>query len=592
MKYIEIIAELEKELAIIIREKFSISDLDVSINVPTDRSKADLVSNIAFSVAKIAKTSPVVAASQIAEGLSRADDITTYFSITSVAPGFINFHVKDKFLTQVVNDVISAGDSFGSSDMFKGQTWVVEHTSPNPNKAMHIGHLRNNIVGMAIARTIEAMGAKVIYDMIDNDRGIAIAKAMWGYLFAMHRQKATDKDVHYWAKHQKEWYTPEELGRKADHFVGDCYQIGADAYKGDEEIAKIINQMVVDWEAEEPDTWALWERIIGYSHQGINETLAVLNNRWDNQWHEHEHYKQGKKWVEMGLEKGIFKKLPDGAVLSDLAKYKIPDTILLKSTGTALYITQDLALTDLKRKKYNADKMIWVIGPEQGLAMKQVFAICEQLGIGKREDYIHIPYGLVKIVDATGKVKKMSSRGGSTLYIDDLINTVTDELTTTDRGYTEKLAQDIAVSAIKYAIIKIGRNSEVTIDIDNVISLEGDSGVYILYTYGRLNSLLEKDTNTGKLDVELKFSEIEKDLIMQLLYYPKWLSSVANEFAPNLIAEALRKMAQTFNTYYAEERIISEDESETAKKLLLVKAIRVMYKNGLELIGMSPLNKI
>lgn len=592
MKYSDIIKHLEKRMAEIIQGLFTLPELPVvSVNVPTDRSKADLVSNASFVVAKVAHVSPVDAATKTAEALNADTEVAEYFKVSAMAPGFINFHVTNKFLLTVLEDVISAGADYGKNEMYAGQTWVVEHTSPNPNKAMHIGHLRNNAVGMAIARSIEASGAKnVIYDMIDNNRGIAIAKAMWGYLASKNKQGISDKDVHYWVGHTEEWFTPADANIKSDHYIGECYQFGADAYKANEETAKAINQMVVDWESDEPDTWALWKQITDWSHQGINETLTILKNRFDNQWHEHEHYKMGKDFVEKGLSTGIFKKLPDGAVLSNLESFKLPDTILLKSTGTALYITQDIALTNLKRDKFKADKMIWVIGPEQGMAMKQVFAICEQLGIGKKEDYIHIPYGLVKVRDESGVAKKMSSRGGSTLYIDDLIDTVTEQLTATDRGYSKELAQDIAVSAIKYAILKIGRNSDVTIDLDNVISLEGDSGVYILYTYGRMNSLLGKaDQSTV---TEAVFADAERDLIMQLLYYPQWVQSAAKDFAPNLIAESLLKLAQTFNTFYGQERIISEDANATAKKLMLTKAITVAYKNGLELLGMSPLTKI
>lgn len=591
MKPSQIVANIENILSAIISEIFEVHDLTgITLAVPTDRTKADLVCNIAFQVAGRVKKSPLECAETMVARLIEKEDVTKYFTVSAMAPGFINFKAENGFLAQVLNEVLENEAEYGKNEVLTGQTWVVEHTSPNPNKAMHFGHLRNNLVGMAIARALEFSGAHVICDMIDNNRGIAIAKAMWGFLKAKRRDGATDKVLTDWVKEPSAWLTPSEVKIKADHFVGECYLVGADAYKSDEAIAKEINQMVVDWEAEDENTWALWNLVISYAHQGIDETLLQLGNRWDHQWHEHEHYKQGKDLVTAGLEKGIFKKLPDGAVLSNLEQYKLPDTILIKSSGTSLYITQDLALTKLKKEKYQAHKLIWVVGPEQGMALKQVFAICEQLGIGKISDFIHVPYGLVKILDESGRKKKMSSRGGEAVYIDDLIASVTEELMASGRGYTREIAQKIGVSAIKFAILKIGRNSEVAIDLEKVISLEGDSGVYILYTYGRMNSLLEK-AGSGSLSSP-EFTVAETDLLMQLYYFPHWAKSVIREFSPNLIAEYLLKLAQSFNSFYAEERIISEDEKETAKKLALTKALSIVYQSGLELLGMDLIKKI
>ncbi len=222
----------------------------------------------------------------------------------------------------------------------------------------------------------------MVWDAVDNDRGIAIARLMWGYLKFGRKDYAEIADIEYWYKHQDEWQTPEGLGIRPDKFVDELYVKASNDFKENEDTQSKVRQMVIDWENGDEINWALWRKVMEYSHEGQEMTLKRLKSRWDHVWHEHEHYKLGKDLVEEGLKRGIFERTKEGTVITKLDSYRIPNTVVEKSDGTALYITQDLALTRLKKEKYSPDKMFWVIGPEQTLAMQQVFAVSEQLGTG------------------------------------------------------------------------------------------------------------------------------------------------------------------------------------------------------------------
>ncbi|HMS31792.1 MAG TPA: arginine--tRNA ligase [Candidatus Saccharibacteria bacterium] len=571
----------------------SLSPHHSTVSVPTDKKKADYVSNISFQLAKELSQSPLKIAQEIVEEINKIpNDI---FSTEAIMPGFINFRLSNVSLSAVIKDIKKHGSAYGKNTMLEGETWVIEHTSPNPNKAMHVGHLRNNLVGMSIAKILEYSGAKVIRDCVDNDRGIAITKAMWGYLKYERRDKdkKTTYDVDYWIQHKDEWLTPSEINVKPDHFVGECYTLASEDFKNDKDAQDAIRQMAVLWEAGDKNIWALWELIISYAHQGITETLDRVGNHWDKIWHEHEHYNQGKDLVAKGLEKGTFKRLENGAILTNLDAYNIPDTIMLKSDGTSLYITQDIALTKLKKDSYGADKLLWVIGPEQSVAMKQVFAVCEQLGVGNYNDFAHIPYGLVNITDESGAKKKMSSRGGNTLLIDDLLDEVKNTLLNSDRGYTPMLADQIAVAAIKCALLKPARTTDTSINIQQAVSLEGDSGLYLLYTFARVNTVIAK--NMGSITSGLSDSNYtarERELIVKLLYYPEHIKTALSDYSPNVLVEYLLDIAHSFNSLYAKERFISEDLAETNKKMELSTAVSTVFSSALDVIGVKPVERI
>lgn len=573
------------------------SDIEkAQVSVPTDKKKADFVSNVAFLLAKEIGKAPL----QIAEEIStKFAELTDEYTVDFATPGFINFRISDKAVALIAETIIEQKQAFGNSETYKNQTWVIEHTSPNPNKAMHVGHLRNNLLGISIANLLEFSGANVIRDWVDNDRGIAIAKAMWGYLAFQAKDSNLKAEVigynliDSWYDNPQGWHTPEDVNTKSDHFIGDCYTAGSDAFKNSDVVQEAIRRLALNWELGDEKVWKLWELILNYSHDGIFKTLERIGNRWDNGWHEHEHYKQGKDLVQLGLDKGIFQQLDDGAILTKLDAYNLPDTVVLKSDGTSLYITQDLALTKLKKETYEADKLIWVIGPEQTVAMKQVFAICEQLGIGSFDDFIHVPYGLISI-SKDGVRKKMSSRGGDALLIDTLLDTVQSAVIEKDRGYTAEDADKIAVAAVKFAMLKPARNTDTVLDITQIVNLEGDSGVYVLYSMARMRALLAKQelvSNTN-IEAQYKYDDLEHSLIVNLSYFPGVVRTAAADFSPNLLVEYALDIARSFNAVYARERFLTDDINETQKKLGIAAACLAVLETTTKLLGLPVIEEI
>lgn len=509
--------------------------------------------------------------------------------IAVAGPGFINFFLAVPVWSAAVHAILEAGERYGSSTEGQGKIWAIEHTSPNPNKAMHLGHLRNNVTGMAIANIWEFQGYRVIRDMVDNDRGIAIAKLMWGYLKFAHSRGEQHTDLTYWFEHQDEWSTPDEKSVRPDRFVEELYVKAHEDCK-DPAVDAQVRQLVVDWEAGEPKNRALWARVLEYSHDGQNRTLARLGNIWHKRWREHEHYQAGKDLVEKGLSSGVFRKLENGAVLTNLESYGIPDTIVIKNDGTSLYITQDLALTRLKRETFHADRLFWVIGPEQSLALKQMFAVCEQLGIGKVADYTHIPFGYMSIKGQG----KMSSRLGNVVYIDDLLDMAKAQvleimqegpLSPAERDAT---AEAIAVGAVKYSILRVGRTTDTAFDFATSLSLDGDSGPYIQYAHARCCSVLER---AGRQDETARWHDLEPAelaLMKWLARFPEAVSHAGHEMAPNVIAGYLLELAQRWSAFYHECPILTAvGVGVSVRRLQLATATKHVLANGLSLLGIA-----
>lgn len=499
--------------------------------------------------------------------------------------GFINISIKNEALISPTDKVLK-GDW---EKPLKGKTFLLEHTSPNPNKAMHLGHLRNNLTGMAIANIFEYLGAKVIKDCIDNNRGIAIAKLMWGYLKFGRKDKKQIIDIDYWFNHQEEWQIPEETKQRPDRFVDELYVKGSEDCNSPE-TEKKVRQLVIDWEAKDEKNWALWKKVLQYSYEGQVLTLKRLGSSWDKVWHEHEHYQQGKDLVKKGLEMGVFKTGKLGAIVTDLKKYGLDDTVVIKGDGTALYITQDLALTKLKKETYKPEKLFWVIGPEQSLALKQMFACCEQLGIIKVKDCNHVAYGYMSL---KGK-GKMSSRAGTVIYIDDLLDEAKKQIQSSFKC-NDELAEKIGVGAVKYSILKVGRLKNMSFDFKESLSFEGNSGPYLQYTYARAKSVLRKskiqqgpalpDGKNGPLNQE------EEILLRTLYRFEEVVVEAAENLAPNKIAEFLYDLAQKFNGFYNKHRVIGSGKAE-AFRLWLTSATAEILKKGLGLLGIQTPEKM
>lgn len=549
-------------------------------------SHGDLSTNAALIAAKNNKTSPMVEAEQMALELGGLAGVS---KAVAVAPGFVNVFLADSEINSEVVRAGAEGESYGKSHWGEGKKWMIEHTSANPNKALHLGHLRNCVTGMAISNLWEEVGISVTRDYVLNDRGIAIAKIEWGYLKFGRRDGSTEViDPKFWSEHKEEWLTPNEAKEKADRFVDRMYVSGSQDFEKNKETEDCVRKFVVDWEAGDEANRELANTLVTWALEGQQETLSKLGSRVDLYWKESEHYGEGKSWVRKGLEQGIFKKLEDGAVLSSLEGYRLPDTILEKKDGTSLYITQDIALTALK-KNTGADKLFWVVGPEQSMALKQVFAICEQLGMGKREDFTHLSFGYMS-VKGRGK---MSSRAGTVVYADELLDAAKSELKVVipeekfQAADAESL-EAIALAAIKYSILKTGRNTDTAFDMEASLDVLGDSGPYLQYSCARAKSILRKAGESGPTT---QFTDKVSSIERMLIRYGDIVLRAAQDVAPNMLAQYLMKLAREFNSYYDKTPIIDSGENKS-HRLSVVRAFVSIMQSGLRLLGIRSLERM
>ncbi|MDQ6986154.1 MAG: arginine--tRNA ligase, partial [Candidatus Dojkabacteria bacterium] len=571
---------------------------EIFLEIPKDNTHGDYATNIAMQIVKKLGKNPREIASEIVENIN--SDLVDKAEVAG--PGFINFFVNTDIYTSVVREILEKRENFGKSEIKKGKTVLIEHTSPNPNKEFHIGHLKTNVIGISTARIFEAVGAKVYRDCIDNNRGIAIARLMWGYLEFAKKDDSLPTDLNYWFDNKEKWNTPESANTEPGRFVDQLYTKATEPFKNDPEVEKAVRKMVIDWESEDEKNWALWELTQKWVWEGYRNILTRIDGLdFDKVWHEHELYKNGKKHVERGLKEGIFKKLDDGAVITDFNKFDgITDTVLIKNDGTSLYITQDLELTYRKREEFHPDEMYWVIGPEQSLAMKQMFKACSQLGFGEYEDYHHIPYGFILAKGADGNAKKMSSRDGTSEHVSDLIECAKKEISKFleerdfDDSEKDNIAETIAIGAIKYALLSVNRVSDQVFDFNTTISFEGNSAPYIIYSYARANSVLNKAGNIDFDSVKFKYeTEEELDLLKHLKNFSNEIISASVEYAPNYIANYVYELAQKFNKFYRENQILNAETNEQkVSRLALAKATARVVKNGLYLLGIKTVEKM
>lgn len=551
--------------------------------------------NVAMRYAKELEQSPLAIAKELTAYLQSVG-LTQIDRIEYVPPGFVNLYFSQTAFVQRIETILAQGTDFGRSSSHHGEKWVIEHTSPNPNKAMHLGHLRNNLVSMGLLRLLDLTGAEVTSDCIYNDRGIAIAKAMYGFLAHMKKSPDTPVEASHFVAHPTEWYTPAELEIKPDIFVTQCYVQGEEDFKSNPEIEQTVRQMVVDWEARDENIWQVWRQVLQYAYEGNQRVLDRLGSHWDKVWYEHEHYQKGKDYVQGGLERGLFQQLADGAVLSNLeADYNLPDTVLLKKDGTSLYITQDIALTDLKKRTYQADKLLWVVGPEQTMSFKQLFAVCEQLGIGQVEDFKHITYGYVGLKADGGGFQKMSSREGTAVMIDDVIdgvkNTIQERFAADDKDADEQTAETLALGAVKFAFLKSDRTQEMTFDVEQSVDVHGDSGMYVLYTYVRTQSILRKAGERSLREFTPTAGAYEHALVRCLFYYEDVIDKAVTDLSVHHIAQYLLELSSEFNSWYAKDMVLDGSVSEEYK-LAITTAVGITLQNGLSILGIETVAKM
>lgn len=590
---------------------------EVHVEHPENSEHGDYATNIAMVLVKRTEKKPVELAKKISERIPETDFLE---EVKVLRPGFINFWLSQDWLGKQVERALNEKEKFGSSALLNDKSFLIEHTSPDPIKTLHVGHLRNNFLGMAVSRILENLGAKVVKDCINNDRGMHISRAMFGFLVFAQKETGikpedlvnfhvSDSEIEKiakgadwrgrlkeWAKKKTNWFSPEDLDLKSDHFDLVVYSVGARAEDLVKRVGEQVREILQAWEKEDKLVWSLWRMIVDWSLKGYEKTYARIGSVHDHVWHESQLYKKGKEMVQEGFKKGVFKK-SQGVIVSNLQDYGLSDTVLIKSDETALYHTQDLNLTLQKRKRFPSDLYIWDIGNDQILYLKQLYAMCEQLGIGKVSDYLHLNYGFVYL---KGK-GKMSSRKGTIIKVDDLldeahqkareiIESSSPELRKIKEGEREEVAELVGLAALKYGLLKFSREKDIYFDIEKSISLEGNSGPYLQYTYARAKSVLRQTKETPAIQLPNDLQAEEMAILRALYRYPEVILDAAESYAPNLIANFLFDLSQKFNLFYNQHRIIASPEEKF--RLALTVAVAQILKNGLTLLGIKTLERM
>jgi len=545
------------------------------------------VTLVTFPYTKVSRKSPEQTGAEIGEFIK---DELEQVSDFNVIKGFLNISLSDSYwLDQFYNGILSPG--FGTIKS-KGKKVMVEYSSPNTNKPLHLGHVRNNLLGFSVSRILEAAGYEVVKANLVNDRGIHICKSMLAW------QKFGQGE------------TPESAGIKGDHLVGKYYVIFDKEYKKEiealvasgqtEEEAKknapLIKEaqvMLQKWEAGDVEVINLWKTMNGWVYAGFAETYKRLGVEFDQFYYESNTYLLGKDIVEEGLQKGVFFQKEDGSVWIDLTADGLDQKLLRRSDGTSVYITQDLGTAQLKYNDYHMDESIYVVGNEQDYHFKVLFLILEKLGKTWAKGLYHLSYGMVDLPSG-----KMKSREGTVVDADDLV----DEMEQTAKEHTEALGKvesfsdhekfelyhTIGMGALKYFLLKVDPRKRLLFDPNESVDFQGHTGPFIQYTHARIRSVLNRvAANTESARIEKLLPE-ERDLILLLSQYPQTIESAATGYNPAAIANYIYDVAKAFNKFYHELSILqAEDELSKQFRLQLSAAAGSVIKKGMGLLGID-----
>jgi len=527
-----------------------------------------------FSLAKIEKKSPDLIAKDLEK---RIKNIEFLDKIEAIGP-YLNLKVKSNYILESIFEIKEDYGKFRDIVYKESKSklrFVIEYPSPNTNKPLHFGHIRNMLLGKSLSNLLEYKGHKVFQVNLNNDRGIHICKSMLAY---------------------KKWGDNKDPDKKTDHFVGDFYVKFSKEAEKDEKLIDEAYDLLRLWEKNDKSTRSLWKKMNKWALDGHNKTYKMMGISFDKIYYESDLYAKGKDKINEALKKGIFERTEDGAIIARLKeKYNLEDKILIRSDGTSIYITQDIYLAYKKKEDFNYNRSIYVVGDEQIQHFKWLFAILDMLGF--KEDNYHLSYGMIDLPSG-----KMKSREGTVVDADDVIDEVEklafDEV---DKRYSDlsesektKRAEIIGLSALKFYILKYNPSKGFVFKPDESISFEGETGPYIQYCYARIASIilkseLEIDTN---IDWELLNHEKEFFLIKQLVYFPEIVESVEKTYNIHLIPQYLLSLCQAFNSFYASCQVISEDKELEKARLLLIKCVQIIIKIGLNILGIDTLEQM
>jgi arginyl-tRNA synthetase len=525
-----------------------------------------------FVLARVLRKSP----GAIAEELSLKFSSNPAFEKVSAMSGYLNFFT-DKNLMAATVLKNAQSDAYGS----KGQSSriVVEFASPNTNKPLHLGHLRNISVGESVARIVSFAGNKVVRASINNDRGVHICKSMLAYRTLGNGA------------------TPQSAGKKSDHFVGDYYVLFSRNADADPSWNDEAQKMLQQWEAGDETVRALWKTMNTWALDGFKQTYALFGIAFDKEYYESDIYTFGKEIIRDGLERGIFSRRDDGAVVVDLEAEKLGTKVLLRPDGTSVYIVQDLYLAVLKQKEFDYDRSVYVVGNEQEFHFNVLKAIFRKLGYAIADKIHHLSYGMVELPEG-----KMKSREGTVVDADDLIAETAALAAEEVRSRFLQLSEDeiadrslkIALAAIKYQLLRVDIAKNMLFDPKKAISFEGDTGPYLLYSYARAASILRKADATGIAGSEAQpggsFNASEINLLKKLDHFPAAAAGSLDKLSPAIVANYAFDLAQAFNEFYHNSPVIGSDRSQF--RLQLVAAFRKVIQKCLWLLGIEEIEEM
>ena len=543
---------------------------------------------VVFPFVKAARKSPEQTAQEIGDYLMKNCSAIEKFNVVK---GFLNLSIGDGAWMELLN-AIDADANFGKKAVNEDSPLVmIEYSSPNTNKPLHLGHVRNNLLGWSLAQIMEANGNRVVKTNIVNDRGIHICKSMLAWLKYGHGE------------------TPESSGKKGDHLIGDYYvsfdkhyreevkQLvaqGMDEEKAKQEapLIKEAHAMLVKWEQGDPEVRALWEKMNSWVYAGFDETYRKMGVSFDKIYYESQTYLKGKAKVEEGLAKGLFERHKDNSVWADLTNEGLDQKLLLRSDGTSVYMTQDIGTAEMRFQDYPIDKMIYVVGNEQNYHFQVLSILLDRLGFKWGKELVHFSYGMVELPNG-----KMKSREGTVVDADDLMALMVEDAykTSVELGkfadMTEEERREIArivgMGALKYFILKVDARKNMLFNPEESIDFNGNTGPFIQYTYARICSILRK---VREMPVEAKgtLNEKEKELIQKMNEYGNAVEQAGKDYSPSGIANYCYELTKVFNQFYHDYSILNEADAEKrAVRLVLARNVAKIIKSGMSLLGIE-----
>lgn len=574
--------------------------------VQLQKTKSNFEGNltlVVFPFLKISRQKPEDTAQAIGELLVRDCVAVAGFNVVK---GFLNLNIAKEAWVGLLNDM-HADEKFGEKPVTDQSPLVmIEYSSPNTNKPLHLGHVRNNLLGWSLAQIMEANGNKVVKTNIVNDRGIHICKSMLAWL--------------KWGNGE----TPESSGKKGDHLIGDYYVAFDKHYRAevaelknkfmtdeglDEEAAenkakeeaplmKEARQMLVKWEQGDEEVRALWQKMNNWVYAGFDETYKTLGVSFDKIYYESDTYLEGKAKVEEGLEKGLFFRKDDNSVWADLTQEGLDQKLLLRSDGTSVYMTQDIGTADMRFKDFPIDKMIYVVGNEQNYHFQVLSILLDRLGFKWGKELVHFSYGMVELPNG-----KMKSREGTVVDADELIANMIDDARKTsdelgkfkDMSEEEKreIARMVGLGALKYFILKVDARKNMLFNPEESIDFNGNTGPFIQYTYARIRSIMRKAAAEGmalpaQLPSDAPLNDKEIALIQKMNDFGAVIEQAATDYSPSGIANYCYELTKDFNQFYHDYSILNADtQEEKLTRLVLANNVAKIIKNGMLLLGIE-----